>query len=79
MVKNEFSVKIYAPKIEARYRHDAIIESFDNLKTGEFLELSNDHDPKPLYYQFMIEKEDMFTWEYLQKGPLLWRVAIGKK
>ena len=74
-----YTVKIYAPDIEARFRHDKILESFDGLKSGEFLELSNDHDPKPLHYQFMMERENTFTWEYLQSGPLLWRVAIGKK
>lgn len=79
MAKKEFAVKIHAPNIEPRYRHDVIIESFNNLKSGELLELSNDHDPKPLHYQFMMEKDDMFTWEYLQEGPSLWRVAIGKK
>lgn len=74
-----YVVKIDAPKIEARFRHDVIIESFDSLEPGEFLELSNDHDPKPLHYQLMMERENIFTWEYLQNGPLLWRVAIGKK
>ena len=33
------------------------------------MELINDHDPKPLYYQFMMERTDEFTWEYLEEGP----------
>jgi uncharacterized protein (DUF2249 family) len=52
---------------------------FDKLEPGEFMHLSNDHDPKPLYYQFMIERENEFSWEYLEEGPNLWRVAIGKR
>jgi len=26
----------------------------------------------------MIEREGTFTWEYLQDGPDIWRVLIGK-
>ena len=74
-----YTVKIHAPDIETRFRHDKILESFDDLKSGEYLELSNDHDPKPLHYQFMMERENTFTWEYVQSGPLLWRVVIRKK
>lgn len=73
-----YNVKIHAPEIEPQFRHKTIIEAFDNLMPGEYLELSNDHDPKPLHYQFMMERENTFTWEYLQEGPLLWRVVIGK-
>lgn len=75
----KFAVKLYAPDIEPRYRHDKIFELFDGLKSGQFLELTNDHDPKPLYYQFLMEREGTFTWEYLEEGPVHWRVAIGKK
>jgi uncharacterized protein (DUF2249 family) len=40
--------------------------------------LVNDHDPKPLYYQFAAEHAGVFVWEYLEKGPIDWRVRIGK-
>jgi len=75
----QFAVKLNAPDIEPRVRHPRIFEAFDDLQSGEFLELSNDHDPKPLLYQFMIEREDTYTWEYVENGPDQWRVAIGKK
>lgn len=42
------------------------------------MELINDHDPRPLHYQFMIEREGEFEWEYLEEGPEVWRVAITK-
>jgi len=70
--------KIYAPDLDPRIRHPKILETFDNLNVGESFELSNNHDPKPLHYQFMIEREGTFTWEYLQDGPDMWRVLIGK-
>jgi len=40
--------------------------------------LVNDHDPKPLYYQFRFEREGQFTWDYLEEGPEVWQVRIGK-
>ena len=39
----------------------------------------NDHDPKPLRYQFEAELPGTFTWEYLEEGPEAWRVRIGKR
>lgn len=74
----EFAKKIFAPAIGPRVRHQQIFETFDSLQPGELMELTNDHDPRPLFYQFQIEREGTFSWEYLEKGPELWRVAIGK-
>lgn len=79
MKTSEFVTIIMAPEIEPRFRHAHIIREFDNLRPGERLQLINDHDPKPLHYQFMMEEEGRFTWEYLQEGPSTWKVAIGKK
>ena len=38
----------------------------------------NDHDPKPLYYQLIAERGQIFDWEYLQEGPEVWDVKISK-
>ena len=64
--------------IPPRERHPLIFGTFDALAPGESLELVNDHDPKPLYYQFKAESQAGFSWEYLEEGPEVWRVAIGK-
>ncbi len=61
-----------------RERHPTILSTFDALASGEALELVNDHDPKPLRYQFEAEKPGAFTWDYLEQGPEAWRVRIGK-
>ncbi len=45
---------------------------------GEAFVLVNDHDPKPLYYQFTFEKPGQFTWTYQEEGPDVWRVEIGR-
>ena len=43
---------------------------------GQGFELVNDHAPTPLYYQFLHERADKFTWTYLEEGPEVWRVLI---
>jgi uncharacterized protein (DUF2249 family) len=65
--------------IPPRIRHPMIFETFDQLPIGGTLKLVNDHDPKPLYYQFQAERLGQFTWEYQQEGPEVWEVVIGKK
>ena len=65
--------------IPPRDRHPLIFEKFEALKTGESFTLVNDHDPKPLYYQFQAELTDQFTWEYMESGPQVWRVRIGRR
>lgn len=59
-------------------RHGLIFQTFDNLKPGASFTLINDHDPKPLFYQFNAEHPGAFTWEYEERGPGIWRVRIGK-
>ena len=64
--------------IPPREKHPTIFEMFAALKPGESFVLVNDHDPKPLRYQFQYEHEGQFAWEYLEQGPAVWRVAISK-
>lgn len=64
-------------EIPAR-RHTLIFETYDALGAGDDFVLVNDHDPKPLYYQFAAEHADKFTWEYLEQGPDVWKVRIGR-
>ena len=65
--------------LEPRQKHPTIFVRFDELKPGQSLTIHNDHDPKPLYYQLLGERGNIFNWEYLQQGPQLWRVKISKK
>lgn len=65
--------------VSVREKHPTIFATFDALKNGEGFQLVNDHDPMPLYYQFNAERPDLFGWEYVEKGPEVWRVNISKK
>jgi uncharacterized protein (DUF2249 family) len=59
-------------------RHELIFGTFAALPAGSAFELVNDHDPKPLRYQFEAEQAGRFSWEYLEQGPEVWRVRIGR-
>lgn len=65
-------------RIEPRLKHPTIFEHFDALEQGESFIIHNDHDPKPLYYQLLGERGSSFTWEYLESGPVHWRVQLTK-
>ncbi len=59
-------------------RHEAIFAAYHALTPGTGFVLVNDHDPKPLRYQFEAEHAGQFTWDYRQAGPQAWRVRIGR-
>ncbi len=73
-VKSTVDVRTIVP----RERHPLIFNTFHALAPGESFLLVNDHDPKPLYYQFKAELGDVFDWDYLETGPEVWKVRIGK-
>jgi uncharacterized protein (DUF2249 family) len=59
-------------------RHPFLFDTFARLDRGAAFVLVNDHDPKPLYYQFRAELGPVFGWEYLARGPEVWKVRISK-
>jgi uncharacterized protein (DUF2249 family) len=59
-------------------RHELIFDTYAELTEGTAFVLINDHDPKPLYYQLAAEHTGEFTWDYLEEGPEVWRVRIGR-
>jgi len=59
-------------------RHEVIFRTYHQLEPGQGFILVNDHDPKPLYYQFAFEYRGAFTWTPVESGPEVWRVRIGK-
>ncbi len=75
MATAELDVRTIVP----RERHPLIFRTFGALSPGEGFVLVNDHDPKPLFYQFQAEIGPRFDWEYLEQGPETWRVRIGRR
>jgi uncharacterized protein (DUF2249 family) len=59
-------------------RHRKIFELVARLAPSASFILVNVHDPKPLYYQLEAEYPKQFSWNYIESGPTVWRVEIGK-
>lgn len=69
---------IDARAYEPKDKHAKIFDLFISLSVGESMLLINDHDPKPLYYQFAFEYTDRFEWTYQLEGPEVFEVIIKK-
>lgn len=59
-------------------RHEKLLSLFDDLPTGDSFVFINDHDPKPLYYEFRSIFGDVVDWEYLQRDPDEWKVRVTR-
>jgi uncharacterized protein (DUF2249 family) len=59
-------------------RQETIFQRIDELAFGASFVLINDHDQKPLYYQLEAEYPNQFSWDYLETGPEVWRIEIGR-
>lgn len=66
-------------EIVPKERHPAIMAAFSGLAGGESFVLVNDHEPRPLLYQFQTEHDGEFDWWPLEQGPERWRVTIAKR
>lgn len=77
-MSNDASILVDVREIPPRERHPLIFSTFAGLAVGEAFLLVNDHDPKPLYYQFKAEFAGRFDWTYEEAGPEIWRVRIGR-
>ncbi|MDO8647650.1 MAG: DUF438 domain-containing protein [Candidatus Diapherotrites archaeon] len=71
-------IKLDLRKMPHFERHSKIFEDWNSLKSGQILRIINDHDPKPLYYQFDAEMKGSFEWNYEKQGPKDWIVKIKK-
>jgi len=72
------STLIDARSLAPRERDSTIVAAFRALDFGDVLEIVNDRDPKPLYYQFQVEAPGDFSWVYVQTVPQVWRVDVQK-
>ncbi len=59
-------------------RHEKIFENWNALRSGEVLRITNDHEPKPLYYLFEAEYKGQFKWEYEKQGGKEWIFRITR-
>ncbi len=64
--------------IPGALRHPLIFAKFDALNVGDSVCLVNDHDPIPLNRQFESLRAGQFSWDYIERGPALFRVRIRR-
>ncbi|GAB7012328.1 DUF2249 domain-containing protein [Halolamina salina] len=64
--------------LKPQRRHEALLDTFDELGDGEGFVLVNDHDPKPLYHELRSMHGDIVDWEYTSRESGEWRVEVTK-
>jgi len=62
-------------------RHPKIHDAFEDLESGEALQIVNDHEPKPLFYEFQAEVElfDADGYDDEQAGPNEYVATLPKQ
>lgn len=62
-------------------RHPEIHDAFAELDAGEALELVNDHDPQPLFYEFKAEVSsfDADAYDVERRGPEEFVATLAKE
>ena len=74
----EASIAIDVRVIPHAERHATIFGALNTLAPGKALEVTADHDPRPLHYQLETNFPGQFGWDYLEQGPEVWRVEIDR-
>ena len=65
-------------QIECPMRHPLIFNRFNRMDPHESFCIVSDHNPRPLRYMFDVKFPGGFTWEYVEEGPEVWRIRIGR-
>ncbi len=59
-------------------RRDTLVAAVLGLSPGEQLVIASDHDPARLHGVITEQLDGPPDWTYLQSGPDLWRVRVGR-
>jgi uncharacterized protein (DUF2249 family) len=59
-------------------RHQKLLKLFKDMPVDDSFIFINDHDPKPLYYEFRSTYGNVVGWEYLQREPEAWKVKVTR-
>jgi|GEM_PF-4844825 len=64
--------------LSADERLPQIFRVFDQLPAGGSLTLQCDEHPRDLHYQFRIQREGLYSWNYRAEGDGQWCVQLSK-
>lgn len=59
-------------------RHSLVFQKLDALPTGGSFIVVNDHDPVPLSMQIDSMRPGQAAWEYIKRGPDIFRIRIRR-
>ena len=74
----DHSEEIDVREVPRSQRHPLIFAKFDALPIDASLRLLNDHDPIPLNRQFEELRPGQFIWQYIERGPAIFRIRIRR-
>ncbi|OBI44352.1 hypothetical protein A5707_03440 [Mycobacterium kyorinense] len=75
MAENELDVR----ELPKPQKHPTIFATYGALSVDESFVLVNNHDPKHLHDEFEADHAGSYGWEYVEKGPKVWRIRITKR
>ncbi|MGH3523335.1 MAG: DUF2249 domain-containing protein [Mycobacterium sp.] len=75
MAGNELDVR----QLRKPDKHPTIFATYADLPVGGSFVLVNNHDPKHLHDEFEVDHAGSYGWEYVEKGPQVWRIRITKQ
>lgn len=71
-------VELDVREIPPYERHEKILGEWHGLDVGDEIVLTNDHEPKPLRYQFEAEYPGEFEWSSQERGERWWEARIKR-
>lgn len=75
-IKARINIVDYQPKD----RYTTVSSTFEALRSGEKMELINDHDIRPLLeYKLSQDYPDQYDWKYILQGPEAWSAVVTKR
>ncbi len=72
-------IQVDTRPMSAANRPALVTWAFDQMDANMTMELLSDHDPQLLQRQFETDKVGLFSWEVLESGPEVWRIAVTKR
>lgn len=78
MTQTAQAIQVDTRSMASKDRRSMVFGKFDQLDVDATMELIHDQDPVTLRSQFELEKPNLFSWEALESGPEVWRVAVTK-
>ena len=60
-------------------RMPLLFAAFRRLEPEQAFRLVNDHDPVPLRVRLSTFFPGQVAWEYVEAGPAVWQVRIGRR